>query len=43
MYNTGDANGKFTGHFFEVAFWTKILTADEIKSLYTYHKNYFNL
>ncbi|MBE2228255.1 MAG: hypothetical protein IAE93_12955 [Ignavibacteria bacterium] len=43
MYNTGDANGKFTGHFFETAFWTKTLTTDEVKSLYQYHKDYFGL
>lgn len=42
-YNTGDGNGKFTGHFFEVAFWTKLLSASEIASLYKYHKDYFNI
>lgn len=42
-YNTGDGNGKFTGHFFEVAWWTKLLSASEIASLYKYHKNYFNI
>lgn len=43
MYHTGDSNGKFTGHFFEAAFWTKILTEVEVKSLYKYHKNYFSI
>lgn len=43
MYNTGDGNGRFTGHFFEAAFWTKLLTSDEIKSLYQYHKNFFSI